>query len=97
MNVMVGVGGQEAKSAAGEGNNSELISKITGGGGLGGDEKSAAIGKPRRFKVNAIFRNCYLLRLTAGCIHGKESAEIVAGWERDSNHARCDDRGPGKR
>src|SRR5260370_30084741 len=97
MNVIVGVGGQEAKIAARERNNSELISKKASGGGGSRDEKSAAIGKPRRFKVNAIFRNCYLLRLTAGCIHGKESAEIVAGWERDSNHARCDDRGPGKR
>src|SRR5207245_1469207 len=85
MNVIVGVGGQEAKIAAGEGNDSELISKKTSGGGGSGDEKSAAIGKPRRFKVNAIFRNRHLLRLTAGRIHGKESAEIVRSWLNDGN------------
>src|SRR5712664_2844826 len=96
MNVIVGVGGQEAKIAAGEGNNSELISEKTSGGGGSSDEKSAAIGKPRRFQVNAIFRNRHLLRLTAGCIHGKESAEIVRSWLDDGNHDGLAIGGPGK-
>ena len=97
MNVIVGVGGQEAKIAAGEGNDSELISKKTSGGGGSRDEKSAAIGKPRRFKVNAIFRNRHLLRLTAGRIHGKESAEIVRSWLNDGNHDGLAIGRPGKR
>src|SRR5713226_9987270 len=96
MDVIVGVGSQEAKIAAGEGNNSELISKKTSGGGGSRDEKSAAIGKPRRFKVNAIFRNRYLLRLTAGSIHGKESAEILGRWLDDGNHDGLAIGGPGK-
>src|SRR5216684_8587823 len=96
MNVIVGVGGQEAKIAAGIGNNAELISKKASGGGGRRDEKSAAIGKPRRFKVNAIFRNRYLLRLTAGCIHGKESAEILGRGLDDGNHDGLAIGGPGK-
>src|SRR5712692_273880 len=97
MNVIVGVSGQEAKIAAGEGNNPELIAKKASNGGGSGDEKSAAIGKPRRFKVNAIFRNRHLLRLAAGCIHGKEPAEIVRGWLNDGNHDGLAIRGPGER
>src|SRR6266852_6176561 len=97
MNVIVGVSGQEAKIAAGEGNNPELIAKKASSGGGSGDEKSAAIGKPRRFKVNAIFRNRHLLRLAAGCIHGKEPAEIVRGWLNDGNHDGLAIRGPGER
>src|SRR5713226_4808429 len=96
MNVIVGVGGQEAKIAAGEGHNSELISKKASRSGGSRDEKSAAIGKPGRFKVNAIFRNRHLLRLTAGCIHGKESAEIVRSWLNDGNHDGLAVGGPGK-
>src|SRR5271167_1297057 len=97
MNVIAGVGGQEPKIAAGERNNSELISKKTSGSGGGRDEKSAAIGKPRRFQVNTIFRNRYLLRLTAGCIHRKESAKVMRSWLNDGNHDRLAIGRPGKR
>src|SRR5438309_3644110 len=97
MDIIVGVGGQEAKIAAGEGNNSELIPKKTSGGGGSRDEKGAAIGKPRRFKVNAIFRNRYLFRLTAGCIHRKESPEIVRSWLNDREHDGLAVGRPGKR
>src|SRR5260370_41146811 len=97
MNVIVGVSGQEAKIAAGEGNNSELISKKASGGGGRRDEKSTAIGKPRRVQVNAIFGNRHLLCLAAGCIHGKESAEIVRRWLNDGNHNGLAFGGPVKR
>src|SRR5260370_3364337 len=97
MDVIVGVGGRDAKIAAGEGNTSELMSKKPSGGSGSRDEKGAAVGKPRRFKVNAIFRNRYLFRLTAGCIHGKESAEIVRSWLNDGNHDGLAIGGPGER
>jgi hypothetical protein len=97
MNVIVGVGGQEPKIAAGEGNNTELIAKKTSGGGGSRDEKSAAIGKPRRFKVNPIFRNRYLLRLATGRVHSKESTKIVRSWLNDGHHDGLAIGGPGKR
>src|SRR5260370_2205270 len=96
MNVIVGVGGQEAKIADGEGSNSEVISKKGSGGGGSRDEESVASGKRGRFKVNAIFRTRHLLRLTAGCIHGKESAEIVRSWLNNGNDDGLAIGGPGK-
>ena len=83
MNVIIRVGGQEPKIAAGKGNNSELISKKTSSGGRSGDEKSAAVGKPQRFQVDAILCDGHLLGLTAGGIHGKEPAEIGATHYRN--------------
>src|SRR5208282_5807043 len=96
MYVVTGIGSQEAKIAAWKGNNPELISKKSSGGGVGRDEKGAAVGKPRRLLVNAIFRNRYRLRLTTGCVHGKESAEILGSWLNDGNHDGLAIGGPGK-
>ncbi len=96
MKIVVGVGGQEMEGPIREGNDANLPASKSSFRCSSRDEETGHVRKPGRLVIETILGNGYLLRGSAGNIHGEESADILGSGLHDRNHDSLAVGGPGK-
>src|SRR5260370_7402024 len=96
MKVVVGVGGQEMEGAIREGNDANLPASKSSFRCGSRDEETGHVRKPCRVVIETILGNGYLLRGSAGNVHGEESADILGTGLPDRNHHSLPIGGPRK-
>src|SRR5260370_36113276 len=96
MKVVVGVGGQEMEGAIREGNDANLPASKSSFRCGSRYEETGHVRKPCRLVIETILGNGYLLRGSAGNVHGEESADILGSGLHDGDHDTFAARGPGR-